>query len=326
MNHKPTKIVVILGPTASGKSDLAVKIAEWINQKSNQEKIGGFTGAEIISADSRQIYKGLDIGTGKITKEEMHSINHHCLDIVDPQKRFTVTEWKAAAEQAIDGIVAQSKLPIICGGTGFYITTLVDDLEFPSIKMSLEDQEKFQKKYEQKTVEELIVELQKLDPVRADNMIKTGDSKNKRRVIRSILVAQELGAMPVLHLNRESKLREKYDPIFIGITTPDELLKERIKTRLTKRIGDGMIKEAEKLHREGLSSERMDELGLEYRYLALYIQGKLTLEELIDTLSIKIWQYARRQKTWFKKDERIKWFELSDTTKIEDEIQNFMAK
>jgi len=314
----PIKILIILGPTASGKSDLAVKLAE----KVGQEKLDGYTGAEIISADSRQVYKGLDIGTGKITREEMRGISHHCLDIVDPQSRFTVTEWKNAAEKAISGIVVQDKLPIICGGTGFYITTLVDDLEFPNIKMSQEDQEKFSKKCEPKSAEELIEELKKLDPIRAENMIKTGNSKNKRRVIRSILVAQELGVVPVL----TPRLTPKYDALFIGITTPDDLLKDRIKTRLTKRIGIGMIVEAEKLHATGLSFERMEELGLEYRYLAQYIQHKLSLEELIDTLATKIWQYARRQKTWFKKDERIKWFELGETEKIDEAMQTFLKK
>ena len=311
-------LLVILGPTATGKSDLAVEVAH---------RIGG----EIISADSRQVYKGLDIGTGKITHEEMRGIPHHCLDIADPHNRFTVMDWKKAAEEAIEKInssgkiIAENKsghkkLPIICGGTGFYISTLVDDLGFPDIENDPAEQEVL----EAKDVDELFVELQKLDPRRAKDM-----EKNKRRIIRAILVARKLGAVPELKMDSSDS---KYETVMIGLSMSDEDLKRRIKDRVLKRLDEkcagGMIKEAEKLHAgnacigDGLSYERMEELGLEYRYLARYLQGQITREDFIEQLSTKIWQYARRQKTWFKRDNRIEWFDPRDPMTVDKICKN----
>ncbi len=307
------KLLVILGPTATGKSDLAVALAKWIEK----EKIGGYSGAEIISADSRQVYKGLDIGTGKITKEEMQGIPHYCLDIVEPQERVSVIDWKKSAEAAIAEIGAREKLPIICGGTGFYISALIDELNFPDVETDFAEQ----KSLEGRHIEELFAELQRLDPRRAKDMENGGDSQNARRLARAILIARELGSVPIL--NESSKISEigyggenssKYEPLIIGLIMSDEILKERIRARLKKRLDNGMIEEAQKL---GLSYERMDELGLEYRYLAKFLQGELTREQLVETLSTKIWQYARRQKTWFKRDKKIEWFAPTDIEKIE---------
>ena len=309
------KIIVILGPTASGKSDLAVKVAEWVQH----EKIGGYSGAEVISADSRQVYKGLDIGTGKITAEEMRGVPHHCLDIANPHDRFSVSDWKKCAETAIDEIVSRGKVPIVCGGTGFYINALVDNLEFQDIDIDPEAQ----KKLEQKTVEELFAELKKIDPTRAQALNNGSDNKNKRRLIRSIMIAEQLGSVPPL-VSKSSN--PKYDALLIGISIPDEELAGRIEARLAKRIDTGMILEAQKLHAgtarsragehiDALSLNRMDELGLEYRYLAQFLVGKIDAKQLVDSLSTKIWQYAKRQMTWFKKDKRIKWFELGGTEK-----------
>ena len=298
---------MILGATATGKSDLAVELAHWITF----EKLGGFVGAEIISADSRQVYKALDIGTGKITQAEMRGIPHHCLDIANPKDRFSVMDWKNAAEAAIVDIRARKKLPIICGGTGFYISALIDGLEFPDVEIDPREQ----KILEEKTVEELFDMLKKLDPRRAKDMEIGGDFKNKRRVIRAIQMANKLGNVPPL-----TKSESKYIPIMIGLTILDEKLKERIKLRLIKRLDAGLIEEVKHLKEDGLPYERLDDLGLEYRYLATLLQGELTREQFIDTLNTKIWQYARRQKTWFKRDARIKWFEPTELEKIKKEI------
>ena len=169
MSEKKQKIIVILGPTASGKSGLAVKLAK---------KIDG----EIISADSRQVYKGMDIGTGKIIKKEMFGIPHYLLDIKNPKKQFTVMEFKKLAEKKIAEILKKKKIPIICGGTGFYINSVVDDIDFPEIKPD----KKLRKELEKKPTEELFKILKKLNPTRAKNI----DSKNKRRLIRAIEIAR----------------------------------------------------------------------------------------------------------------------------------------
>ena len=184
-----TKLLVIVGPTASGKSDIAVRLAQKYN-------------GEVISADSRQVYKGLDIGTGKITAAEMKGIPHWCLDVADPHERFTAMDWKEQAEKAIVDIVSRGKLPIICGGTGFYISALIDDLGFPDVEANTEEQ----KKLEEKTAEELFEELKKLDPARA----ATIELKNKRRLARAIIIARELGSVPAITRPKEPKIRRDY--------------------------------------------------------------------------------------------------------------------
>ncbi len=300
------KLLVILGPTAVGKSDLAVDLALKFN-------------GEIISADSRQVYKGLDIGTGKITTAEMKGVPHHLLDVADPQQRFTAIDWKTLAEKATSEITARKKLPIICGGTGFYISTLIDNLGFPEVEADTEEQ----KKLETMSVDDLFKELKKVDP----NRSATIDPKNKRRLARAILIARELGAVPPISQPSEAP----YDVCMIGINLPPEQLKERIRTRLIKRLDAGMIEEAQRLHdaqdaqgrpaHSPLSFERMEELGLEYRYLSYFLKKELTREQLIETLSAKIWQYAKRQMTWFKRDQRIQWFTPDNIETIETEVK-----
>lgn len=286
-NSPKPKLVVILGPTASGKSDLAVELAL---------KFSG----EVISADSRQVYKGLDIGTGKITPSEMKGVPHHCLDIADPQERFTAMDWKRAAEAAVVDIVSRGKLPIVCGGTGFYISSLVDDLGFPEVDADTEEQ----KKLEESTPEELFAELKRLDPGRA----KTIDLKNKRRLSRAIVIARKLGSVPEIAKPVESK----YDALMIGIKPSDTELRDRIIRRLDARMQAGMLQEVDRLHSAGLSWERMDELGLEYKYLAQHLQNQITLFDMLNLLATRIWQYSKRQMTWFKRDKRIQWVTPTD--------------
>lgn len=285
------KLVVITGPTATGKSDAAVALAQ---------EIGG----EVISADSRQVYTGLDIGTGKITTAEMRGIPHHLLDIADPGDRYTVAQWKEAAEKAIADISARGKIPIICGGTGYYISALIDDLSFPEIEVSPAQQSTL----EEEPAEALFAELAQLDPIRAESMTENGERTNRRRLARAILIARALGSVPKQSCTRSPK----YDLVMIGLRLPDTELKERIHRRLVARLEAGMIKEAERLHSAGLTFERMNELGLEYRYLAEYLENKISCDQLIETLSTKIWHYARRQKTWWRKDTRIVWMSPLD--------------
>ena len=318
-------LLVIVGPTASGKSDLAVRLA-----KNTAGKVIG----EIISADSRQVYVGMDIGTGKITHDEMQGVPHHLLDIADPHDRFTTMDWKKCAEAAIADIHSRGKLPIICGGTGFYISTLIDGLGFPDVPADPVEQAQL----EAQTPEILFEELKKLDPVRA----ATIDLKNKRRLARAIVIARALGSVPAITRGsaendsyngsdkENNNTSPKYDLVMIGVNLPDSELRSRIHARLVSRIDAGMLREVERLHAPktvidpvtgasvqtpGLSYERLEELGLEYRYVALYLQNKTTLSEMTAALSIKIWHYARRQKTWWRKDTRITWLSPQDILK-----------
>jgi len=273
---------VILGTTASGKSALAVKLAKKFN-------------GEVISADSRQVYKGLNIGTGKITRKEMGGVPHYCLDVVSPKKIFTVADFKKCAEKAIEKIFAKNKTPIIVGGTGLYIQAIVDNIVLPEVKPNW----KLRKELEKKTTEEMFNMLKKLDPERAKNI----DAKNPRRLIRAIEIAEKLGKTPKLM----SMSRRDLDIRQIGIKLPDEILKKNIEKRINKMLKSGLIAETKKLRKSGLSWKRLYGLGFEYKYPALFLQNKISKDEMLSKMLIENWQYAKRQMTWFKKDKRIKW-------------------
>jgi len=294
------KVLVILGPTASGKSDLAVKLAL---------KYGG----EVISADSRQIYKGLDIGTGKVTKKEMRGVPHYMLDIINPKEKFSVSKWKEMSEKIVDDIISRGKLPIICGGTGFYIESIVDNVVYPDVLPDIKLREKLNKK----TTEELVLILKKLDPKRLKNI----DIKNKVRIVRAIEIATKLGSVPKLQ-----KSKTKYEFIQIGISVEDKTLRSKIEKRLIERMKKGMVLEGEKLHKNGLSYKRMRELGLEYRYLADLLENKISEEKMVEKLNVEIWRYAKRQRLWFKRDKKIKWFESGDKKNIEALITRSLNK
>lgn len=291
-------IVVIVGPTAVGKSSLAVELAKKFN-------------GEIISADSRQVYRGLNIGTGKVTKKEMFGVPHHLLDVAEPKRRFSVSQYKKLAEKAVKKILRKNKLPIIVGGTGFYIQALVDNVILPEVLPN----SKLRKKLSKKNTEELFKILKKLDPKRAREI----DPKNPHRLIRAIEIAKTLGKNPPYTLNPSG-----YTPLFIGLDLPDKKLKKRISIRLEQRIKIGMIAEAKKLHKNGLSFKRMRELGLEYKFLADFLEDKIDKEEMKKLLETAIWQYAKRQRTWFKRDRRILWFRPGEQKKIEKEVEKFL--
>ncbi|MFA7216735.1 MAG: tRNA (adenosine(37)-N6)-dimethylallyltransferase MiaA [Candidatus Paceibacterota bacterium] len=292
------KILVILGPTATGKSDLAVKVAKKYN-------------GEIISADSRQVYKGLDIGSGKITKREMSGVRHHMLDVISPKKTYSVVDWQKETKKVIKDILERKKLPIICGGTGFYVQSIVQNFTLPEVKVD----KKLRKELVNENLDKLLKILKKMDLER----FKKIDQKNKVRVIRAIEIAKALGKVPEI-----KKDKNPYDIFQIGLILSKEDLEQKIKERLQKRIEKGMIKEGEKLHKEGLAWKRMRELGLEYKYLANFLMGKIDKNKMISDLVKEIIQYSKRQMTWFKRDKNIKWFKPTDFKTINKEIKSFL--
>lgn len=289
---KKPKLIVICGPTATGKSDYAVDLALGLVDGLNHTK--GMVGrtsrgevlGEIISADSRQVYTGLDIGSGKITTKEMRGVPHYLLDVANPKRVFTVSQYKIQTEKAIQKILKKGKTPIIVGGTGFYIDVALG-LDLPEVPPN----KKLRKELEKKSTEELFALLKKKD----ENRAETIDKDNKVRLIRALEIIETLGKVP------KQKRISKYDAQYIYLDFPDEVLKERIHIRLLKRMKMGMLKEVQNLHKQGVSWKRLEELGLEYRYLALYLQKKLTKEEMLRELEMAIWHYAKRQRTWFKK-------------------------
>lgn len=294
------KIIVVLGPTASGKTSLAILLAKKFN-------------GEVISADSRQVYTGLDIGTGKVTKKEMGGIQHYLIDVINPKKTFTASEFKKLGEKAIQDILKRDKVPIVAGGTGFYIDSLLGNTTIPEVPPNT----KLRLQLESLTTETLFKKLQKLDPDRS----KTIDQFNKRRLVRALEIVESIGKVPKIQ-----KIQSPYKALKIGPTLSDEELKEKINSRLFVRIRQGVIAEARNLHKKGLSWKRMEELGLEYRYLSRHLRGQLTKAEMIEQLNIAIWQYAKRQMRWFKRDKKIKWFAPEQTKKIEKMVKRFLKE
>lgn len=342
MANVKSKVIVIMGPTASGKSDAAIKLAKRFN-------------GEIISADSRQVYKGMDIGTGKVLKDLVRISNfvsvadsfqfpisnknevyisegipHYLIDVAEPNEEFNVSHFKKATEQAIEKILAKGKVPIICGGTGFWIQAVVDDVVLPNVKPNAV----LRNMLRNKSAEELFNELKKLDPVRAENI----DPHNHVRLIRAIEIAKELGKVPVLKKNchpefisgssQEEILKQvqndNWDFLQIGIEVTREVLNEKIKKRLDARFKEGMIEEVENLHKNGVSWERMEAFGLEYRWISRFLQKQIDEQEMREKLYYDIIHYAKRQMTWFGRNKKIIW--KNNYQDIETEVQNFLER
>jgi len=291
------KLLVIIGPTASGKTALAIQIAKKLN-------------GEVISADSRQVYKGLNIGTGKVNKKEMSGIPHHMLDVASPKRVYTVSDYKINAEKAIEKIFSKNKLPIICGGTGFYIDTLIYNRELPDVPTNKE----LRKKLLRLSVQTLFSMIEKKDPDRA----KTIDRHNIPRLIRALEIIDVIGKVP--HIENK---KGKYDVVIIGIKTDLKDLEKKITKRLHARIKLGMIREVERLHENGLSWKRMEMLGLEYRYVSRYLRGLISKEVMIEELNTAIIQYAKRQMTWFRANTQIHWIDSTSKHELKKAISSF---
>ena len=295
---KKSKVLVICGPTATGKSALAVDLAKRFN-------------GEVISADSRQVYRGLDIGSAKITAAEMEGVPHHLIDVTDlvdatcspaePVTPFTVHDFQQLGRAAIADIHARGKLPIVCGGTGMYIATLTDDTELPEVPPN----PALRAELEKHSGEELFAQIKALDPNRAHSL----DSRNTPRIIRAIEIATALGKVPrVSSFHEQSASRTSaYDILFIGLELPKDELLKRIEHRIDERI-PALFEEIKNLLASGVFPSRLLKLGLEYTYGTEFVQGTLTLDAFKKILSTRTWQYVRRQLTWFKRDTRIRWF------------------
>lgn len=297
MLEKP-RIIAIVGPTSSGKTSLAIEIAKQVN-------------GEIISADSRQIYRGLDIGAGKVTKTEMRGIPHHLLDVANPKRAMSVVQYERLATRAVQDILKRGKVPILCGGTGLYIDAVLTKQSFPSVPPDA----KLRHRLARLSTKELFEKLKKLDLVRAQNI----DAKNPHRLIRAIEIATALGSVPV-----RASTESPYDTLIVGLTLPREELQNRIHIRLTARMHRGMVAEAERLHANRLSWKRMEELGLDYRALAHFLQNKITKQEMIRVIEKENWLYAKRQMVWFKRNKNIQWFKPQEITTILRVVKDYL--
>ena len=304
-NPKP-KVLVIAGPTASGKSELAIRLARRFD-------------GEIISADSRQVYRGMDIGTGKVTKAEQRMAKHWLLDVASPKRQYTAAQWRRDAKRIVADIVSRGRTPIICGGTGFYIDGLLYGTGFPEVKPDA----RLRARLDKKTTEQLFEELKRKDRRRARHI----DRHNRRRLIRALEIIHATGKrVPVV-----SKT-ENYEVMYLAVDMPMETLKLRIEKRLDARLRSGMVAEVQRLHADGVSFPRLENFGLEYRWIARYLQGKFKSENtstksqtiskfqsqklqfqcMRDGLLRDIIAYSKRQMTWWRRNKGIRWIRTAE--------------
>ena len=294
------KLIVVLGTTACGKSGLGVELARRFD-------------GEIVSADSRQVYKGLDLGTGKVTEEEMEGVPHHMLDVVEPNQPYSVADFQAGAYAAIDDILARGRTPFLVGGTGLYVRAVTEGFTFtdarpdPALRAELEG----------KTTEELYALLREKTGV----TLTGGEENNRHRLMRSVEKA--------LSGRWESPPpRPRYECLLLGVTYPRETVCRRIDERLQARIDAGMIEEVAGLRARGATDAFLEGLGLEYRYILRYLTGQIpTLDGLKDELGRAIKRFAKRQMVWFKKDRDVLWLDMEGDFLAQAcrAVENFLA-
>ncbi|HEU5228181.1 MAG TPA: tRNA (adenosine(37)-N6)-dimethylallyltransferase MiaA [Ktedonobacteraceae bacterium] len=279
-------VVVVLGPTASGKSSLGITLAQRFH-------------GEIVSADSRQVYCRLDIGTAKVTPEERALVPHHLLDVVAPQEIYTVSQYQQDAIAAINDCIERGFQPFLVGGSPHYIQAVVDHLDIPAVP----PQPELRAQLEQRPLADLVAQLATLDPQSA----ATIDRNNPRRVIRALEVCLVTGKPFSQQRGIAAPL---YRCLLLGIQWPRDVLYTRIDQRVDERMSQGMVDEVRQLTELGISHERLDALGLEYRYISRWLRGEYANEaEMVQRLKYAIHDFTRRQLTWFRKDERIVWLE-----------------
>ncbi|MFH0840653.1 MAG: tRNA (adenosine(37)-N6)-dimethylallyltransferase MiaA [bacterium] len=300
---KKPKIIVILGPTASGKTSLAVQIAKEFN-------------GEIVSADSRQVYKGMDLGTSKDLDEyniNGEKIPYNLIDVADPKEVFDLAQYQEMAFTAINNILSRGKLPIIVGGSGLYLQAIVDNYNLSNVGAN----KVLRKKLEKKDVSKILKKIKKLDQD-FFNSLNNSQRNNKRHLIRYVEILKSKNKIG-------SQNESQYNSLIIGLTWPIDILRERIKQKLLLGLEQGMVEEVRNLHEHGLSWERLNSFGLEYRYIAEYLQGKLEYDEMVEKLNIAIRQFAKRQISWFRRWEKqgakINWLSKDNiTTKVKEFI------
>jgi tRNA dimethylallyltransferase len=296
-------LIVILGPTASGKSGLAIALAQ------------RFRG-EIVSADSRQVYRGLNIGTAKVTPQEQASVPHHLLDVADVEEIYTVSQFQKQAIEAINGILARGHLPFLVGGSPHYIQAVVDHLAIPAVP----PQPGLRAQLEARPLADLLAQLEQLDPQAAASI----DRNNPRRVMRALEVCLVTGQP----FSAQRRMQEPlYRSLLLGLSWPRDVLYTRIDARVDERMQQGMVQEVRDLLAAGVSHERLEALGLEYRYISRWLRGEFADEaEMVQRLKYAIHDFTRRQLTWFRKDRRIVWIGGNNVEQAEAVVREFLSK
>ena len=299
------KLLVIAGPTGVGKTDLSIKLSKKLN-------------GEVISADSMQIYKYMDIGSAKVTKEEMNDVTHHMIDIILPDEPFTVVDYKNYADKEIEEILNKNKLPIIAGGTGLYINALTCNMNFTEAETDLNYRKHLEEIAAEKGNEYLHSFLKNIDPLSYEKI----HFNNVKRVIRALEV-YKLTGKPFSSFNDiDNYYKSKYDVYYYVLTMYREKLYDRINKRVDKMIEDGLVEECVKLKELGYTSTMQSIQGIGYKEMFYYLEGKISLDEAIDMIKQGSRNYAKRQLTWFRKDPRVKF--IDKDLYSEEEIINLI--
>lgn len=295
------KMIIIAGPTASGKSEAGVRLAGRMN-------------GSIISADSMQVYRGMDIGSAKITKEEMQGIPHELIDVADPHEEWNVVRFQKEAKEAEERIRKSGRLPILVGGTGFYIQALLYDIDFTETRKDFGFRTMLEEKAGREGPESLYRLLQERDPESAAAI----HPNNIKRVIRALEFSRETGEKISDH-NKEQKSRPAaYDAVYFVLTMDRDRLYRRIDLRVDRMMEEGLLDEVKRLRKEGFTSHDVSMQGLGYKQLLQYLDGEGTLEDAVSQIKLQTRHFAKRQLTWFRREKNVVWVNRDEFDSADD--------
>ena len=283
------KVIVVIGPTSVGKTKMGVALAKKLN-------------GEVISGDSMQVYRQMDIGTAKVTIEEMEGVTHHCIDILDPKDQYSVHDFQQTVRKQITEITNRGHVPIIVGGTGLYIKAALYDYTFSEME---NNHDEINKKYKDYTKEQLYAHLKQID----EESAKILHFNNRRRVLRAIEIYEQTGQKKSEMINEQEHIC-LYDAYFVGLTLPRELLYERINLRVDLMMKNGLQGEMESLIKQGLTRENQSMKAIGYKEWFDYFEGKCDLNEVSENIKKHSRQYAKRQYTWFKNQFDVHWYDV----------------
>lgn len=302
-------LIILTGPTAVGKTKLSIELAKEVN-------------GEIISADSMQVYKHMDIGSAKIKKEEMCGVSHHLIDVLEPDEEFHVVRFQEMAKQAMEEIYAKGKVPILAGGTGFYIQAVVKDIDFSKETEKSPVREELEKLAEEKGCAYLHERLQQVDPKSAEKI----HANNVKRVIRALEYFELTGKPISLHNEEEAAKESPYNVAYFVLNDVRERLYERIDVRVDAMLQDGLVEEVSGLAKKGYTKDMVSMQGLGYKEILSYLDGSYTLDEAVYILKRDTRHFAKRQLTWFKREKNVIWVNKQDFHYEENEILNYILE
>lgn len=300
-------LLVIVGPTAVGKTAFCIELAQRLP-------------AEVVTADSMQVYRGMDIGTAKPTPEERRGVPHHGIDLVDPEEECNVADYRRHALRAIASIHERGKLPILSGGTGLYVRAVVDEFLFPERGADWEFRRRLEADAERLGRAAIHQRLKEVDPDTAARL----HPNDLRRVVRALEVYERTGKPLSEHLKEARGQGSMFDLLMFGLIRPREELYERINQRVLDQIRAGLVEEVSALMRRGLDEDDVAMKGLGYKEIIAYLKGRVTLEEAVRVLQRDTRHYARRQLTWFRADKRVQWLDLSSFPSFSDAVDHVL--